>query len=96
MMTARSTGLPPCLSVPMMWAELGIASWETIMRRSMLMATNCCSPNEYHRMMEEKATAMMQTGQRLFATGGMASIESLLEPWHGPAIRNAKRLRHAG
>lgn len=41
---------------------LAAASWETIARRSMLMATGRCSPAEYQRMMTEKAQANWAAG----------------------------------
>lgn len=43
------------LSLPGMWTELMWASWETITRRTLLMAQNTCSPTECRRMVTEKA-----------------------------------------
>jgi hypothetical protein len=42
----------------MTMALLTAASWETVIRRSLLMAQGACTPAEYWRMGEEKAAAM--------------------------------------
>jgi len=42
----------------MMMARLAAASWETIFRRSLMMAQGTCSPAEYRRMAAEKLAAM--------------------------------------
>jgi predicted metal-binding transcription factor (methanogenesis marker protein 9) len=34
------------------------ASWETVMRRTLLIAQSDCSPAEYRRMVKEKAEAV--------------------------------------
>ena len=70
-----------------------LSSWETIARRSLLIAQNQCSPLEYHRMVSEKAMAAMETGFRLISTGGNAPLESLLTPWLKRSRANSKRLR---
>ena len=68
------------------------ASWETIARRTLMMAQSTCSPAEYRRMLHEKAGAAMETAKLLSAPYG-ASAEALLKPWHSRATANAKRLR---
>ena len=80
-------------ALSMMMAELSLASFEVIARRTMMMAAGDCSAAEYRRMVQEKATAAMTTATRLAASGGQASAESLLAPWHSRARANAKRLR---
>jgi hypothetical protein len=80
-------------SLPLMMTDLALASWETITRRTLLMAQNKCSQAEYRRMVREKAEAAVTSGLRLISSGGRVSISSLLAPWHGRATANAKRLR---
>jgi hypothetical protein len=81
------------VSLPMMMTDLMMASWETIARRTLLVAQNKCSPAEYHRMVREKALAAATSGLRLISSGGRASMASVLAPWHSRAVANAKRLR---
>ena len=80
------------LSIPFMMAELAWASWETIARRSLLMAQNACSVAEYNRMVAEKTAAAMEIGLVLASTGSV-SAEALLQPLHSRATANARRLR---
>ena len=80
------------LSTPFMVAELAWASWETIARRSLLMAQNTCSAAEYNRMVAEKTAAVLEIGRVLASTGNV-SVEALLKPLHSRATANAKRLR---
>jgi hypothetical protein len=77
----------------MMMTELMVASWETIARRTLLVAQNRCSPAEYRRMVREKASAAASSGFRLIYSRGGASPASVLAPWHSRAVANAKRLR---
>jgi hypothetical protein len=77
----------------LMMTNLALASWETMMRRTLLMAQNACSPTEYQRMVREKTEAAMESGLKLMLSGGQASLSSLLVPWHSRATANAKRLR---
>ncbi len=73
-------------------AELAWASWETVMRRTMMMAQGTCSPAEYQSMIAEKTAAALEIGGLLFSPNG-ASAQALLTPWHSRATANAKRLR---
>ena len=41
------------LSLTVVMTELMLASWETIVRRTLLMIQNDCSPGEYQRMVKE-------------------------------------------
>ncbi len=75
-----------------MMAELAWASWETIARRSLMMAQNTCSAAEYDRMVSEKTAAALEIG-RVLASTGSVSAEALLRPLHSRATANAKRLR---
>jgi hypothetical protein len=79
------------VSLPVMMAELTLASAETIARRMRMMALGTCSPAEYRRMVAEKLTAMQISGRR--ATRKGASPMALLAPFHQRATANAKRLR---
>jgi hypothetical protein len=90
-MTARKRR--KTVSLPMMMTDLIMASWETIARRTLLVAQNKCSPVEYQRMVREKAMAAATSGLRLISSGGRASMASVLGPWHSRAVANAKRLR---
>lgn len=80
--------------LPFLMAELAFASWETIARRSAMIATGTCSQREYRRMAEEKLRAARQSGASL-ASGatGTALLSRMLGPWHAGATRNARRLR---
>jgi len=80
-------------SVPVMMTELMLASWETIVRRTLLMAQNACSPAEYRRMVNEKAQAAARSASRFLFGAGRASLASLMSPWRARAVANAKRLR---
>jgi hypothetical protein len=79
--------------LPLMMTNLTLASWETIARRTLLMAQNTCSAAEYRRMVHEKAQAALASSRILVASGGRASIASVLGPWYKRATANAKRLR---
>lgn len=81
------------LAMPMLLTNLTLASWETIARRTVLMAQNRCSKSEYQRMVHEKARAALESTMRLAVSGGSASFASLLAPWNRRAIANVKRLR---
>ncbi|HLY55992.1 MAG TPA: hypothetical protein VKS60_10575 [Stellaceae bacterium] len=80
--------------LPLIWGELALASWETIVHRTVLMASGQCTPQEYHRMGAEKLRAL-QRSALVLASGrtGDAAVVALLRPWLGPARANAKRLR---
>jgi hypothetical protein len=79
--------------LPLMMADLTLASWETIAHRMFLISQNRCSPAEYQRMFNEKAAAAMSTGFTLMSSFGQASMASLMAPWLSRATANAKRLR---
>jgi len=71
-------------------AELMAASWETMARRSLMMAQGTCSPAEYQRMAAEKVAAMQQSAVAVMRGRGRRAA---LAPWHKRARANAKRLR---
>lgn len=79
-------------SLPLLMTSLTLRSWETIARRTLLIAQNRCSPAEYQRMVSEKAEAAMESWMRLMSSGGRASMASLLAPWNTRATANSKRL----
>ncbi len=75
-----------------MLAELTMASWETIFRRSMMMAQGTCSPAEYQRMTSEKLAAMQQSMLALATGRGQGAV---LAPFVTRTRANARRLRRA-
>jgi hypothetical protein len=76
--------------LPAMMAQLAMASWETIMRRSMMMVQGTCSPDEYHRMTSEKVAAV-QTSMMALARG--RGHAEMLAPFASRSQANVKRLR---
>jgi hypothetical protein len=81
------------VSLPVSIANLTLASWETLARRTMLIAQNKCSLAEYQRMVLEKAEAATESAMIFIFSGGLASIDELMAPWKNRAIANVKRLR---
>jgi len=73
-----------------MMAELAMASWETIARRTAMIARGTCSPAEYQRMVMEKAAAFQQSAIAVMTGRGK---KAALAPWHKRASANARRLR---
>jgi hypothetical protein len=71
-------------------ARLTAASWETIWRRTSLMARGACSPAEYRRMTAEKVAAVQTATRALMRGKGQAAM---LAPFISRAGANAKRLR---
>jgi hypothetical protein len=76
-----------------MMTDLMLSSWETIARRTLLMAQNRCSPLEYNLMIFEKAEAAMETSLKLISANGHAPMASLIAPWLKRTKANSKRLR---
>ncbi len=81
---------PSPLALPLLFAELAIASWETVWHRTALMATGACTNAEYERMVHEKMHAVQQASLALM-TG--QDTETVLRPFHLKATANARRLR---
>ena len=77
----------------MTMARLMAASWETVLRRSLLMTRGACSAAEYQRMTAEKVAAMQTATQALMRGKGRAAM---LAPFVSRARSNAKRLRRKG
>ena len=73
-----------------MLTELAVASYETILHRSMMIAFGRCSGAEYGRMVLEKFAAAQESG---VAAGLSLDPVAAETPWHAAATRNAKRLR---
>ena len=78
---------------PVTIAELSLASWETILRRTTLISSGRCFPAEYQRMVQEKADAFRQNVIALSRSTGALSATALIAPWHRRAVANARRLR---
>ena len=79
-------------ALPLMMAQLTAASWETIMRRGLMMAQGSCSATEYHRMAAEKAAALHASAIALLSGRGQTAA---LAPFVSRARANARRLRRA-
>ena len=77
--------------LPLMTAEPTLASWETIARRTWMLAPGTRSAAECRRMVREKAHAAHRSG--LPVARGTRDVSTLLAPWHQAATANAKRLR---
>lgn len=78
---------------PLMMAQLTAASWETILRRTAMMAQGRCTPAEYHRMMVEKAAALRFSTAALMRGRGKTAV---LAPFVTRTRANVKRLRRKG
>jgi hypothetical protein len=76
----------------MMTARMTAASWETMLRRTVLMAQGACTAAEYWRMVDEKAVAMQLSMAALLSGRGQAAA---LAPFASRARANAKRLRRS-
>ena len=80
-------------AVPMaMMTELGVTSWETILRRTAMIARGTCAPAEYQRMVVEKIAAA-QKSAAVLARGGSAS--AALAPFLKRTKANVRRLRRS-
>jgi hypothetical protein len=75
---------------PTMMTQLTLASWETIYRRSLLMAQGTCSVAEYQRMVMEKTAAMQASALAMMTGRGNAAA---LAPFLIRSRANARRLR---
>jgi hypothetical protein len=85
--------LPTVLLLPLMVAELAIASWETMARRSLMMILGTCTRTEYQRMLLEKVSATQRTLLLLSQPWDGLDVTTLLGLWHEEAAANARRLR---
>jgi len=79
-----------------MLTDLTLHSWETILRRSLLMAQGTCSAREYRRMVSEKADAVYRSACSLLSNRGPDAMARALAPWHRKVAANARRLRRSG
>ncbi len=77
----------------MLLTQLTMASWETIFRRTMMMAQGTCSPAEFQRMGAEKLAAMQQSAAALATGRGQAAA---LAPFVAKTRANVRRLRRQG
>jgi len=78
------------MRLPMIWAEMAVASWETIWHRTTLFATGQLTPEECERMVAEKMHAAEQAATAMLS--GHAP-ELVLAPYHSRVTANARRLR---
>ena len=58
----------------MMMARLTMASWETVLRRSLMMAQGTCVPAEYQRMTAEKVAAVQMSMGAFLRGRGQAAL----------------------
>jgi hypothetical protein len=77
-------------NLPAMMTQLTLASWETIFRRTIMMAQGTCSAAEYQRMVVEKTAAMQASTLALITGRGSAAA---LAPYLVRSRANARRLR---
>ncbi|MFN4088125.1 MAG: hypothetical protein ACK4QW_03655 [Alphaproteobacteria bacterium] len=93
MKKSRGGSHPP--SLPDAMFDLSLSSWETILRRSLLIAEGRCTPTEYARMVDEKVRAAQETMAVLAspAAFGASAGVAMLAPWRRGARANARRLR---
>jgi hypothetical protein len=90
-MPKRKRRLPTPL--PLLFAELAFASWETMARRWLMIAGGTCSPAEYTRMVLEKAAAAQRSARALSRKRSRHDVGNAMRPWHRAATANARRLR---
>ena len=81
------------VSLPVLMMELAFASWETVGRRSLMIARGRCSSAEYWRMMREKSLATHRSASVLAGSNGTLDWGELIAPWHIRATSNVRRLR---
>ena len=81
---------PDLFALPLLFAELAAASWETVWHRTALMATGACTHDEYERMVHEKMHAVQQASLALMSG---QNTETVMRPFHLKAMANARRLR---
>jgi len=48
-------------ALPLIMTEMIVASWETIARRTLMIAQNTCTSAEYKRMVIEKTAALQRS-----------------------------------
>lgn len=91
-MTTRKRRKRTALPLPLMWAQLAADSWETIGRRTLMMANGTCSPAEYQRMVTEKMLAAQQSAIAMMRPSHTVDWAAAMAPWHKGAGANARRL----
>jgi hypothetical protein len=79
-------------NLPSMMTQLTLSSWETIYRRSLMIAQGTCSAAEYQRMVMEKAAAMQASTLAMMTGRGPSAA---LAPYLVRSRANAKRLRRS-
>jgi hypothetical protein len=77
-------------TLPLMMAELAMASWETIARRTAMITGGTLTSAEYQRMAMEKAAVLQQSAIAVMTVRGK---KAAIRPWHKRATANARRLR---
>lgn len=86
-------GLPTLLLLPLIVAELAIASWETMTHRSLMMVLGTCTRAAYQRMLLEKLSATQRSVLLRCQPWDGLDVTALPDLWHQRAAANARRLR---
>jgi hypothetical protein len=89
----RESHVFQAVRLPAMMTEMMFSSFETIARRSWMLAQGKCSPTECARMVLEKQQALALSG---FAFLRGASAASILAPFHRGVTANSERLGRSG
>ena len=84
---------PSAYALPIVVAELAMASWEVMLRRTLMMAQGTCTTAEYQRMISEKVTALQAS---VLAAARGRSHAAVLAPFVSRSRANVKRLRRDG
>jgi hypothetical protein len=80
-------------ALPLMMTQLALSSFETVLRRSWLIASGTCSYAEYQRMLLEKVEAAGHSAKAVARVPDAGYLVQIVSPWHAGATANAKRLR---
>jgi hypothetical protein len=92
-MAKRRRKRAPPMPLPLLFVELAFASWETMLRRTAMMAAGTCTAAEYQRMVVEKLEAARRSALALAKPSSKRTVRAVVGPWHRRARANAKRLR---
>ena len=77
-------------TLPGMMAALAVTSWETIARRTLMIAQGRCSAAEYRRMVGEKVAAAQQTAAVLTGSQGRCGGAEILAVVYQPGLQTVE------
>ena len=92
----RTSSAMAALSLPLMFGDMAAASFETIARRTRMIAGGTCPPAEYRRMVQEKIAAAQESAVALAVARDARGLRAALDPFHRRVVANARRLRRKG